>query len=232
MINIKAEKECVLELIKENRPIVELNLKMAKKHINIKCIKKASKKKVAENSFNFFDVFMEEAYKQLRLDGASLAKEKIELTSEPNIEESTKDENDIKIKSESIISSEYNKKINSTTKNQSNLFNKNKVSKNDNLNDEDSLKSICDINKKSKEDIICKPKALECPPCTNSSVNTELISPFTEVKRKDGSSQLGFSFSMTKTPIEKTKTKTHKKKDIHETVSNNSVSQLSIFSLI
>lgn len=232
MINIKTEKECVLELIKENRPIVELNLKMAKKHIKIKSIKKASNKKVAKKSFNFFDVFMEEAYNQLRLDGLSLAKEKIELTSKSNIEESTKGEHNIKIKSESIISSEDDKKINSTTKKQSNLFSKNKVSKYDNLNDEDSLKSICDINKKSKEDTICKPKALECPPCTNSSVKTELISPFTEVKRKDGSSQLGFSFSMTKTPIEKTKKKTHKKKDTRDNICNNSVSQLSIFSLI
>lgn len=203
MINLKTEKECILEIIKENRPIVDLNLNMAKKHIKIKRIKKASKKKVNENLFNFFDAFMEEAYKQLRLDGISLAKEKLELTSEFNIEEESN--KNTKIISETTIDCKDNNKIDSTSENKTNLFKKNKFS---------------------------KPKTLDCPPCTDNSINTELISPFTEVKRKDGSSQLGFSFSITKTPVEKIKKNTPRKRVIRETVCNDSISQLSIFSLI
>ena len=254
MISIKAEKESVLELIKENRPIVEINLKMAKKHIKIKGIKKASKNKKAnsKNTSTFFETFMEEAYKQLRLDGLALAKEKMELANESTIDEGdNKSKNTDNIEPKVEIStdnsklnnkdvksstndkckktdtrSKFTKKIDSTTKNKSNLFNENEVSK------DTSLESISDTNEKSKKNIISKSKALDCPPSINNSENVELVSPFTEVKRKDGCSQLGFSVITTNTPIEKAKRKRCKKTNINDNTYNESTSQLSLFSLI
>lgn len=260
MINIKAEKESVLEIIKENRPIVEINLKMAKKHIKIKGIKKASKNKKAnsKNVSTFFEIFMEEAYKQIRLDGLALAKEKIELANKSIVDENNdKSNNKDNIKPKVEVStnnsklnnkdtksinnnckkidtrSKSTKKIDSTTKNKSNLLNKNEISKDNSCVSKDtSLESISDTNEKSKKNIISKSKALDCPPSINNSENVELVSPFTEVKRKDGCSQLGFSVITTNTPIEKAKRKRCKKTNINDNTYNESTSQLSLFSLI
>ena len=259
MINIKTEKECVMELIKENRPIVEINLKMAKKHIKKKGIKKASKnKKANKNISSFFEAFMEEAYKQLRLDGLALAKEKMETANESIIEEDVnklKDKDNTKSNTEVLTNnsklnntdtesiannncekvdknSKSTKKIASNTNNKSDLFN-NKISK------DTSLEPISETNEKSKKNIISKTKskskskALDCPPSIdNNSEKTELVSPFMEVERTDGSSQLGFSVLTINTPIEKTKKKRCKKRNTNDNIHNESVSQLSLFSLI
>lgn len=254
MINIKTEKECVMELIKENRPIVEINLKMAKKHIKIKGIKKASKTKKANNrnKSSFLEVFMEEAYKQLRLDGLTLAKEKMELNSALSTEDTdksickkdSKKEIDTVNKGSKLSTVDTNKDINiKSTKSikktelstdvKTNLSNKDKVSKNNScINEEASLALLSETNEKSKKDITHKSKTLNCPPSKNNLPNTELVSPFTEIKRTDGSSQLKFSVTTTDTPIEKTKIKRCKKRSVNNDVYTESTSQLSLFSLM
>lgn len=79
MSNLTKEKEAVLEIIKENKSIVDMNLKMAKKHIKLKGIKKASKKKSSKSNLSFYDIFMEVAYDEILLNAKDLLKEKKEL---------------------------------------------------------------------------------------------------------------------------------------------------------
>ena len=262
MISIKTEKECVMELIKENRPIVELNLKMAKKHIKLKGIKKASKTKKASKIPSFLEIFMEEAYKQLRLDGLALAKEKMEIKNMSTTQDTNKSicEKDSKkeintLKNSSKSNNENVKNTNDNSKNistnikpvektelknndKTNILNENNISKSDVTensiysNKDASLESLSRTNEKSTKDIVHKSKTLDCPPPKNDLPNTELVSPFTEVKRKDGSSQLGFSILTTGTPIEKTKRKRTKKKNTDINIFGEITSQLSLFGLI
>lgn len=79
MSNLTKEKEAVLAVIRENKPVVEANLEIAKKHIKLKGIKKASKNKTSISKSSFYDVFMEEAYKEILLNAKALLKEEKEL---------------------------------------------------------------------------------------------------------------------------------------------------------
>lgn len=237
MNNIRAEKECVMELIKENKPIVEINLKMAKKHIKLKGIKKASKKKksTTNNISTFFEIFIEEAYKQLRLDAKALAKDKIErkesslfknMDTKANKEDSTSIDSTLNNNNlEKSTQDKYSKKINNSKK--SNLLTSdNSIKKDVGINKE----SLLDFGVDFKNDSISKPKTLNCPPKVDNSKNSELDISFMETKRIDGTSQIGFSISTIEIPIEKTKRKKCKKLNINDN-NKDVISQLSFFSL-
>lgn len=86
MTNTTAEKKAMLQIINENKPIVESNLKLAKEHIKIKKIKKTSKKSTTSNKDSFFEAFMDVAYEELRNNAKERVKENISFNHIDNVE--------------------------------------------------------------------------------------------------------------------------------------------------